>query len=91
MQLVTLGAVTRDGVRVVTADTVSITGARRQQLDNEASTPESIRRTRFSLPSSAATGKVGVAPSSRPNKIGQVPRQKVSSNAEAAKPVDHAA
>jgi len=31
-----LGAVTPDGVRVVTADTVSITGARRQQLGRDS-------------------------------------------------------
>ena|ERR1022692_4981932 len=87
-----LGALTRDGVRVVTADTVSITGARRQQLGNGSQhSGVNLRRTRFSLSSGAAPDKVGVAPSSRSNKIGQVPLQKVSPGAEAAKLVNHAA
>lgn len=50
-----LGALTRDGVRVITADTVSITGAGRQQLGNDSQHPGvKLRRTRFSLSSSAA-------------------------------------
>ena len=53
--------------------------------------PPELKKIRFSLSSSAATDKVRVAPSSRSNKIGQVPLQKVSPGAEAAKPVNHAA
>jgi hypothetical protein len=56
-----LGALTRDGVRVVTADTMSITGARRQQLGTDRQhSGVNLRRTRFSLSSSAVTGKVRV-------------------------------